>query len=197
MSQTAPKIKMMHVGSLKAHERNSRTHTPEQIAKIAAAIKELGFLNPVVVAGDVILAGHARCAAVKTLPPEFHKVPTIDASHLSDAQQRAYIIADNRLTEDAGWDNAVLREEFAFLKSADFEINLTGFDDSQLKMLGAEDAYSPVLQPMKGSNVVTGAEVDKAQEALDGRYAEAGKQALVTCTCPYCGEDFELNKDNL
>lgn len=187
------KIVMQAPGKLIPHERNSRTHTPAQIAKIAEAIKLFGFLNPVVVADGKILAGHARVEAAKQL--SLKEVPTIDASALSEGQRRAYIIADNRLSEDAGWNDTILREELHFLKSlGEFEISLTGFDDEQLKRLGAEDAYKPTLNPERGSSAVTGAEVGKAQASLEGRYAEAGQQDLVEVTCPHCGEDFKVQR---
>ena len=187
------KLKYMDPSKLVAHARNSRTHSPGQVAKIVAALREFGFINPVIVAGTTIIAGHARVEAVLQVP-EIKTVPTLDVSHLTEAQQRAYIIADNRLSEDAGWNDAILREELGFLKGLDFSVSLTGFDDSELKKLGAADAFKPVLDPGKASSTISAGEVAGAAERLEGQYANAGQQDLVTITCPHCGEDFQVQK---
>ena len=122
-----PDYKLLSVSSLIPYARNSRTHSDEQVTKIAASIKEFGFLNPVIVDGDNgIIAGHGRVMAAKKL--ELESVPAIEASHLTDAQRRAYIIADNRLALDAGWDDEMLRVEFAELEELGFDLELTGFE---------------------------------------------------------------------
>src|SRR5690554_2281006 len=96
-----PEYKTVSVSSLIPYARNSRTHSDEQVTKIAASIKEFGFLNPVIIDGENgIIAGHGRIMAAKKLGIE--SVPVIEASHLTDAQRRAYVIADNRLALDAG-----------------------------------------------------------------------------------------------
>ena len=98
---TGTDYKTAKVGDLIPYARNSRTHSDEQVAKIAASIKEFGFLNPVLTDGENgIIAGHGRILAAQKLGLEM--VPTIEASHLSEAQRRAYVIADNRLALDAG-----------------------------------------------------------------------------------------------
>ena len=129
-----PAYKAAKVADLIPYARNSRTHSAEQIGKIAASIREFGFLNPVIVDGaNGIIAGHGRILAAQKLGLE--DVPTIEASHLSEAQRRAYIIADNRLALDAGWDDEMLRVELRDLEATGFDLALTGFDLSEIAAL--------------------------------------------------------------
>jgi ParB-like chromosome segregation protein Spo0J len=131
-----PLIKTAQVADLIPYARNSRTHSEEQITQIAASIKEFGFLNPVIVDGENgIIAGHGRVMAAKKLG--MTELPAVEASHLTEAQRRAYIIADNKLALNAGWDYEMLKVEFDELSSIGFDINLTGFDDSEIA------AYNP------------------------------------------------------
>ena len=126
-----PTYKKALVADLIPYARNSRTHSDEQVTKIAASIKEFGFLNPVIIDGaNGIIAGHGRVMAAKKLGLE--EVPVIEAGHLTDAQRRAYVIADNRLALDAGWDEEMLRVEFAELEGLGFDLELTGFDADEL-----------------------------------------------------------------
>jgi ParB family transcriptional regulator, chromosome partitioning protein len=128
MSQQSkfPLIKTAKVDDLIPYARNSRTHSDEQVSQIAASIKEFGFLNPVIVDGDNgIIAGHGRVMAAKKLG--MTEVPAVEASHLTDAQRRAYIIADNKLALNAGWDDEMLRVEFDELGAMGFDLDLTGF----------------------------------------------------------------------
>ena len=126
-----PAYKKALVADLIPYLRNSRTHSDEQVTKIAASIKEFGFLNPVIIDGESgIIAGHGRVMAAKKLGLE--EVPVIEASHLTEAQRRAYVIADNRLALDAGWDEEMLRVEFAELEELGFDLELTGFDADEL-----------------------------------------------------------------
>lgn len=133
-----PEYKTKSVPTLIPYARNSRTHSDSQVAEIAASIKELGFLNPVIVDGDNgIIAGHGRVMAAQKLGLE--EVPVIEASHLTDAQRRAYIIADNRLALDAGWDDEMLRVEFAELEELGFDLDLTGFEPGEIDALQIEE----------------------------------------------------------
>ncbi len=119
---------------------NPRTHSREQVAQIAVSIKEFGWTNPILVDGeDVILAGHARVLAAKKLGME--EVPVIVLRHLSEAQKRAIVIADNQLALNAGWDETALRAELEALRDADYDLGLIGFDDIELqRLLEAQDA---------------------------------------------------------
>lgn len=124
---TFPAYKTVSVADLIPYARNSRTHSDAQVAKIAASIREFGFLNPVIVDGqNGIVAGHGRVLAAQKLG--LATLPCIDAAHLTEAQKRAYVIADNRLALDAGWDNDLLKIELTDLRADGFNLELTGFN---------------------------------------------------------------------
>lgn len=131
MADTFPAYKTVSVASLIPYARNSRTHSDAQVGKIAASIREFGFLNPIIVDGESgIIAGHGRVMAAQKLG--LVELPVIEASHLSAAQKRAYIIADNRLALDAGWDSDLLKIELQDLQADGFNLELTGFDLSEI-----------------------------------------------------------------
>jgi len=124
-------IKEVEVTALIPYAKNSRTHDDAQVAQIAASIKEFGWTNPILIDGDKgIIAGHGRLMAAKKL--KMDKVPVIELSGMTDAQKKAYVIADNRLALNAGWDNAMLTIELKDLEDEGFDLSLTGFDDSEL-----------------------------------------------------------------
>lgn len=128
------------LASLIPYARNARKHSKEQVAKIARAIQEWGWTNPVLVAEDgTIIAGHGRVLAAKSLG--ITEVPVMVARGWTDAQRRAYVIADNRIAEEAGWDRDVLALEFAELEALDFDLSLTGFDTHE-KSEGSADVSS-------------------------------------------------------
>jgi DNA modification methylase len=126
-------IKEVAVDKLIPYAKNSRTHSPEQVAQIAASIKEFGFRNPILVDGVGIIAGHGRLMAAQKL--NLDKVPTIDCSDMTESQKKAYIIADNKLAMNAGWDNEFLTLELKDLEDEGFDLSLTGFDDKELDAL--------------------------------------------------------------
>lgn len=122
------------IAELQPYERNSRTHTTEQIAQVARSIQEYGWTNPILIDGcDMVIAGHARLEAAKLLG--MTDVPTIRLEHLTQEQVRAYVIADNRFAELAGWDLDVLRTELSDLGSLGFDLALTGFAGDALSDL--------------------------------------------------------------
>lgn len=134
-------FEMRNVDDLIPYARNARTHSSEQVARIAGSIKEFGFMNPVIISQDGgILAGHGRVLAAKKLNLE--KVPCVVETHLTEAQRRAYILADNKLALDAGWDNDMLRVELQELKDLDFDLGLTGFDDLEITNIFGESSES-------------------------------------------------------
>ncbi len=138
MEDKLPAYKTAAVSDLIPYARNSRTHSEVQVSKIAASIREFGFLNPVIVDGSSgIIAGHGRIMAAQKLGIE--TVPVIEASHLTDAQRRAYVIADNRLALDAGWDDEMLRVEFAELADMGFDLELTGFELGEIEALDFDE----------------------------------------------------------
>lgn len=126
-----PTIKQISVDKLIPYAANSRTHSDEQVTQIAASIREFGFTNPILVNGEnTIIAGHGRLMAAKKLG--LKEVPAISLDHLSKAQQKALVIADNQLALNAGWDIDMLKAEIEGLKLDDFDTNLLGFDDNFL-----------------------------------------------------------------
>ena len=126
-------IKEVAVDKLIPYAKNSRTHSPEQVGQIAASIKEFGFRNPILVDGLGIIAGHGRLLAAQKL--NLDKVPTIDCSDMSESQKKAYIIADNKLALNAGWDTAMLSIEMQELENEGFDLELLGFDEKELNAL--------------------------------------------------------------
>ena len=130
------KVRYQDVAALKPYAGNARTHSDKQITQIAASIRNFGFNNPVLVDADNrIIAGHGRVEAAKRLG--LTSVPTIRLDHLSDAERRAYVIADNRLAELAGWDREILEIELQALAGLDldFDVEITGFDTAELDFL--------------------------------------------------------------
>jgi len=120
------KLSNSSINDLIPYINNARTHSPEQVAQIAASIKEFGFTNPVLIdKANGIIAGHGRVMGAKALGMK--KVPTICLDDLSEAQIKAYILADNRLAENAGWDAELISLELQSLQDMDFDIDLTGF----------------------------------------------------------------------
>ena len=121
------------ISKLKPYEKNARTHSDEQVAKIARSIEQFGFINPVLIDGDYgIIAGHGRVLGAKEIG--LQEVPCIFVEDLTDEQKRAYIIADNKLALDAGWDDEILKAELNFLKEVNFDITLTGFDMDEIDL---------------------------------------------------------------
>ena len=125
------KIEILPAADLVPYARNSRTHDDAQVAQIAASIKEFGFTNPILIDEDGgIIAGHGRLSAARKLGID--EVPCLRLGHLTDAQKRAYVIADNRLALNAGWDEEMLKVEFAELGDLGFDLELTGFDAKEI-----------------------------------------------------------------
>jgi DNA modification methylase len=181
------KIEQLPTADLIPYARNTRTHSPEQVAQIAGSIREFGFTNPILIdAENGIIAGHGRVMAASKLG--LAKVPCIRLAHLTDTQKRAYIIADNKLALNAGWDEEMLALELGELKDEDFDLSLIGFDDSELGDLMAEttegetdpdDVPEPPVDPVTvlGDVWVLGkhrlmcgdsTEIDAVERLLDG-----------------------------
>lgn len=130
------RIEPRPIASLKPFAHNARTHSVRQLHQIAASIREFGFTNPILIdQANVIIAGHGRVEAAKLLGLD--KVPTIQIENLTEAQKHAYVIADNKLAENAGWDPAILAIEFQHLSSIDldFDLEITGFDTAEIDLL--------------------------------------------------------------
>jgi DNA modification methylase len=124
--------RLIPTADLIPYARNSRTHSDAQVTKIASSIKEFGFINPIITDGkNGIVAGHGRVLAASKLG--LKEVPCVEAAHLTEAQKRAYVIADNRMALDAGWDAEMLKVELGDLDAAGFDLSLTGFDLGEIE----------------------------------------------------------------
>lgn len=130
----ANQIEQVQTAALVPYARNSRTHSDEQVAQIMASIREFGFTNPVLIdAEGTIIAGHGRVLAATRM--ELPHVPCLRLTHLTDAQKRAYIIADNQLALNSGWDSEMLAVELSDLHADDFDLGLLGFDPDELGLM--------------------------------------------------------------
>ena len=138
--KTTTEMQLVPIAKLVPYVNNARTHSTEQIKKLRSSLREFGFINPVIIDRDYgVIAGHGRILAAKE--EGIKEVPCVFADHLTEAQKKAYIIADNRMAMDAGWDEELLRVEIEALQGMDFDPLLTGFDEKELAALfddGAE-----------------------------------------------------------
>ena len=131
-------MQLVPIGKLVPYVNNARTHSPEQVTKLRSSLREFGFINPVIIDRDYgIIAGHGRVLAAKA--EGITDVPCVFVDHLTEAQKKAYILADNRYAMDAGWDEEMLRVEIEALQGMDFNIDLTGFDEAEIADLFAVD----------------------------------------------------------
>jgi len=166
------KITNKKVTELIPYVNNSRTHSDEQVAQIAASIKEFGWTNPILVDGsNGIIAGHGRLMAARKLG--FKEVPTIELADLTDTQRKAYIIADNRLALNAGWDNEMLTIELNDLLADGFALSVLGFDTDELQKLLDVPDFEPATQD--------------DQSKLD----ELEPKWIA---CPHCGKEFDARQ---
>lgn len=146
MAKQAQKLEQARIDDLIPYARNSRTHSEAQVAQVAASIREFGFTNPVLIDADGgIIAGHGRVLAARKLG--LKTVPAIRIDYMTEAQKRAYVIADNKLALNAGWDDELLALELGDLKDEGFDLSLTGFSDDELARLviDAEETGMPDL----------------------------------------------------
>jgi hypothetical protein len=155
-----PTIEVMPVAHLRPLAKNARTHSKKQVRQIADSIKEVGITNPVLISADnEIICGHGRAEAAKLLAME--SVPTLRLSHLNAAQRRAYVIADNKLALNVGWDREVLAIDIQALIDVDFNVELTGFSQAEVDLVldearesslapdeAADDAIPPLADPV-------------------------------------------------
>ena len=165
------KIQYKATEDLIPYARNSRTHSAEQVAQIAASIKEFGWTNPILIDGENgIIAGHGRVLAAHKLGET--KVPTIELSHMTENQKRAYIIADNKLALNAGWDSDMLAIEIDELKEAGFDLSFTGFTSEDINALKTPD-------------------FDAASEDDQGKLDQLDPKWIA---CPHCGKEFDARQ---
>lgn len=137
--QTTTEMQLVSTDKLIPYVNNARTHSAEQIMKLRSSLREFGFINPVIIDREFnVIAGHGRIAAAKAEGIE--EVPCVFADHLSEAQKKAYILADNRMALDAGWDEEMLKVEIEALQAEDIDLSLTGFDEKELASLFDTDS---------------------------------------------------------
>lgn len=165
-------VKYKLTDELIPYARNSRTHSDEQVAQIAASIKEWGWTTPILVdeTGGII-AGHGRLLAARKL--KMDQVPTIEAAGWTDAQKRAYVIADNKLALNAGWDVDALKLELQEIDLEGFDLQLTGFQVGELSAMFDEPEFAP------------------GTEQEQGKLDELSPKMI---TCPHCGDEFDLRQ---
>ncbi|MBR3020048.1 MAG: site-specific DNA-methyltransferase [Clostridia bacterium] len=136
--KTTSEMEMINVSRLIPYVNNARTHSEDQITKLRSSLREFGFVNPILIDREYnVIAGHGRLAAAKA--ENFTEVPCVYVDHLTEAQKKAYILADNRMAEDAGWDEEMLRVEIEALQEQAFDLSLTGFDDAEIAGLFADE----------------------------------------------------------
>lgn len=136
MGKTTTEMQLVPLEKLVPYVNNARTHSAEQITKLRSSLREFGFINPVIIDRDYgIIAGHGRVLAAKE--ENITEVPCVFVDYLTEAQKKAYILADNRFAQDAGWDEELLRLEIESLQGADFDVSLTGFDEKEIADLFA------------------------------------------------------------
>jgi site-specific DNA-methyltransferase (adenine-specific) len=176
----ADKVERRSISSIIPYARNSRTHSDEQVAQIAASINEWGFTNPILIDIDgEIIAGHGRLLAAQKLG--LKEVPCITAVGWSDAQKKAYVIADNKLALNAGWDNDMLAIEFGELKDLDFNLDLIGFDSDELANILKE----PETEGLTDEDAVP--EAPEVPVTVEGDVWIMGKHRLM------CGDSTSID----
>lgn len=176
---TAKEMELVSVDKLVPYQNNTRTHTPEQINKLRSSLREFGFINPVVIDREFgVLAGHARVEAAKA--EGITEVPCVYADNLTEAQKKAYIIADNRYALDAGWDEDLLKVEIEALKGMDFDIGLTGFDEQELA-----DLFEDKSKEGQEDGFDVDAELNKPCKSKTGDIWHLGKHKVI------CGDSTD------
>jgi len=174
MSKTTTEMQLVPIAKLVPYVNNARTHSPEQITKLRSSLREFGFINPVIIDRDFgVIAGHGRILAAKE--EGIAEVPCVFVDYLTEAQKKAYIIADNRFAQDAGWDEELLRIEIESLQGADFDVSLTGFEADEIADLFAGDKESEV----KDDDFDLTAALEKASFVERGDIWTVGRHRLM------------------
>ena len=174
MGKTTTEMQLIPLGKLVPYVNNARTHSPEQLTKLRSSLREFGFINPVIIDRDFnVIAGHGRIAAAKEEGME--EVPCVFVDYLTEAQKKAYILADNRMALDAGWDEELLRIEIESLQGADFDVSLTGFGEDEIADLFAGDGEKDV----KDDGFDLSAALEKAAFVERGDIWTVGRHRLM------------------
>ncbi len=178
--KTTTEMQLVPITKLVPYVNNARTHSPEQINKLRSSLREFGFINPVIIDRDFgVIAGHGRILAAKE--EGIAEVPCVFADHLTEAQKKAYILADNRMAMDAGWDEELLRVEIEALQAEAFDLSLTGFDEKELSDLFKDDA------DVKEDDFDVDAELENPTFSKSGDVWTLGRHRLV------CGDSTKAD----
>jgi DNA modification methylase len=171
--QTTTEMQLIGIDKLIPYINNARTHSPEQINKLRASLREFGFINPVIIDKDFnIIAGHGRVIAAKE--ENIKEVPCVFVDYLTDAQKKAYILADNRMAMDAGWDEELLKVELEELEGLSFDLSLTGFDDKEIS-----DLFKVDNTEVQDDDYDLSAALEKASFVEKGDVWVVGRHRLV------------------
>ena len=175
---TTTQMQLVDINKLIPYVNNARTHSPEQITKLRSSLREFGFVNPVLIDREYnVLAGHGRIAATKE--EGIKEVPCVFVEHLSEAQKKAYILADNRMSLDAGWDDELLKVEMASLQEMGFDVGMTGFNESELADLFETDTEG------EEDNFDVDAELEKPCFSKTGDVWHIGRHTVI------CGDSTD------
>ena len=170
---TIKDMQLVPVDKLVPYVNNARTHSKDQVTKLRSSLREFGFINPVIIDDDYgVLAGHGRLEAAKA--EGFTEVPCVFAGDLTEAQKKAYILADNRYAQDAGWDEELLRVEIESLQGMDFDIALTGFEDSEIA-----DLFDDRDAEAKEDDFDVDAELEKPTFSREGDIWHLGRHTVI------------------
>ena len=173
MGKTTTEMQLVPVEKLIPYINNARTHSPEQLTKLRSSLREFGFINPVIIDREFnIIAGHGRVMAAKE--EHIAEVPCVFVDYLSEAQKKAYILADNRMALDAGWDEELLRVEIEALQGADFDVSLTGFGEDEIA-----DLFAGEEQSAKDDGFDLTAALEKASFVERGDIWTVGRHRLM------------------
>ena len=173
MMKTTTNMELVELDKLVPYVNNARTHSPEQINKLRASLREFGFINPVIIDKNYgIIAGHGRVIAAREEGIE--KIPCVFADHLTEAQKKAYILADNRMALDAGWDEELLRVEIEALQAEAFDVSLTGFDEKEIT-----DLFKDTQEEVKDDDYDLTAALEKAAFVKKGDLWVVGRHRLL------------------
>lgn len=182
--KTTTELNLVSIDKLIPYVNNARTHSPEQINKLRASLREFGFINPVIIDKDFnIIAGHGRVLAARA--EGIQEIPCVLVDYLTEAQKKAYILADNRMAMDAGWDEELLKVELESLEGEAFDLSLTGFDEKELADLFKEDSE------IQDDDYDLTAALEKAS------FVEKGDRWIVGRHLLYCGDatnEEDVNK---
>ena len=180
MGKTTTEMQLVSIEKLVPYVNNARTHNAEQIMKLRSSLREFGFINPVIIDKEYnIIAGHGRVTAAKE--EGIKEVPCVFVDYLTEAQKKAYILADNRMAMDAGWDEELLRVEIEALQAEAFDLSLTGFDDKELSDLFKNDA------DVQEDDFDVDAELEKPTFSKTGDVWTLGRHRLV------CGDSTKAD----